>query len=56
MRKKADKYSFDLIFDYFLETDGSFIEPGTFIEQYGIPIRMLDYAQTVFREKQSQLI
>lgn len=31
-------------------------EPGIFIEQYGIPTRMLDYAKTVFAKNRSLIL
>ena len=53
---KADKNSFDIIFDYSLRYGSLITEPGIFIEQYGIPLRMLDYATEVFAKNRSLLL
>lgn len=39
---KADLYSLNIIYDYAAEQFDTFEEPIQFIQQYGIPFRMLD--------------
>lgn len=45
----ADKYSLNLIFKYTLKIDSMIQEPQTFIEQFGIPERMLIPAKELFK-------
>lgn len=45
----ADKYSLNLIFKYTLKMDLMIQEPQTFIEQFGIPERMLIPAKELFK-------
>lgn len=54
--RNADRYAFDLIFIYSLRYGSVITEPGIFIEQYGIPPRMLDYATEVFAKNRSLLL
>lgn len=54
--KNADRFAFDLIFDYSIKNDKLITEPGIFIEQYGIPVRMLDYAASVFAKNKNLLL
>lgn len=54
--QQADRFSFDLIFDYSIKYDSVIIEPGIFLEQYGIPTRMLDYAAIVFTKNRNLLL
>lgn len=54
--QKADRYSFDLIFDYSIKYDNVITEPGIFLKQYGIPARMFEYAINVFRKNRNLLL
>ena len=52
---EADKYSFDFIFDYNLIQDEIICEPEAFLQQYGIPDRLLPYALEVFKNNRNKL-
>lgn len=45
----ADLYSLNLIYDYASNQYDCFEEPVQFVQQYGIPIRMLDDACKLFK-------
>ena len=51
----ADLYSLDLIYGYASNQFDNFEEPVQFIQQYGIPDRMLDDAYRLF-EKNNDLV
>lgn len=55
LERNADRYSVDLIFNYSLKFENPLREPGIFIEQYGIPYRMLDYTKDIFRKNKEYL-
>lgn len=56
LERNADRFSVDLIFNYSLKCEDAIREPGVFIEQYGIPTRMLNYATEVFAKNRSLLL
>lgn len=47
---QADLYSLNLIFNYASKQFCSFDEPGIFIEQFGIPYRMVEATYDLFRQ------
>ena len=47
----ADLYSLNLIYDYASNQFDTFEEPVQFMQQYGIPIRMLDDATELYKKK-----
>ena len=53
--RKADLYSLNLIYGYASNQFDNFEEPVQFIQQYGIPDRMLDDAYRLF-EKNNDLV
>lgn len=46
---KADLYSLNIIYDYAAEQFDTFEEPIQFVQQYGIPFRMLDDTLELFK-------
>ncbi|MCT6889468.1 MAG: M48 family metalloprotease [Lactobacillus sp.] len=46
----ADLYSLNLIYNYATTQYDSFSQPYIFLQQYGIPIRMLDDAYDLFKK------
>lgn len=46
---KADLYSLNIIYDYAAEQFDTFEEPIQFVQQYGIPFRMLDDTIELFK-------
>ncbi|WP_103751724.1 hypothetical protein [Lactobacillus panisapium] len=48
--RRADLFSLSLIFEYASNQYDSFDEPFLFLQQYGIPIRMLDDACNLFKK------
>lgn len=52
----ADKYSLNLIFNYSLDQEIIIQEPGIFIQQYGIPLRMLNYATELFWNNKEKVL
>lgn len=51
---EADQYSLKLIYKYSIEQGNHFEEPYQFIEQFGIPERMLSDAKTLFKENKNE--
>lgn len=48
--RRADLFSLNLIFEYAMLQYDSYEEPYLFLQQYGIPIRMLDDACNLFKK------
>lgn len=51
----ADKYSLNLIFKYNLVQVDTITSPSVFLFQYGIPFRMTEYTNKVFKENKNLL-